>query len=725
MANTKVDVKDLIHKIFHPNSSAKKGLDALADRYHQEGNSQGIAAIKGLVKCLQGKAIKEFSGRIELVYASYHKYAKGINKGTCDFCGQGLRKANNISVRCIDNRGDNVAQAGRVIGIGATGMIGEIQCGNDHWAHWQQIAEAIEEKNFVGILSQRTERRERKCNKLRELGTLKPETAALFAKIGVAPENYELMKQVLDFGPGVTKADKSIFAALDYSSFRKGDLNWLLKNKKYLPEKVEDALDSLLHDVIETSDEETETIFKAIYQFKPYGLDSLIGGIKSDLLYLDKLDGSNSAFNDFQKPDLEAVMHVPEFIEPKTSYRKRTIREKLKEILCTRAEAIGILRAAPGLFGARQRHNREIAAEYFSTAQEFKDAYAAAATVLSEQKQKLADYHKKKIPVQWKMLQDEYKSIKFAQTLVEKARSENSRDALLRLLPMADARQVLGAIAMVARKKELCIEQGQRIVQFGYEQCAALGKAEQSYAPVPASFKWLRSNSNRIHSHAKKGVMLAEDARKIAGIAEKLGECTALEEKEDEKRKYVQDLLQKALVVEIKGVSGLNALARAVCFNKKGRKNLEKAYSAIKGLQAGLKSARVQREYERLSRHLGKIVWSYGDFSGIYCEKIKLPYEQKQGITYFGRRHAANISDKFEIGEKTETAKANSNVYPVYPIEGYLSMAKVLQQDKDWMKKLEKLAKQDGGKLQELMCDLKNSENKYVSERLFKLVAED
>jgi hypothetical protein len=678
MARRRKSVETLVGEVFHPNSKAGKGIVALAEKYQDENNSQGIAAIKGLLTFLEGKCgVKDFSGTVELEYVYGKRLKRDVTRGACEFCGQRLRYFNNFTVRCKNNDGEIVSRAGMVEGIGATGLTGEMQCGDDHWDALQDISEAIGAKDFSEMIARKQERTERKYDRLKDTFTFKPEVAELMRKMGVDPEHYEMMKQMLEFGPAVIKADKSVIASLEYSSFNKGDINWLLKNKKKLPEEAKKALDNFAHEMQETNDENIGLVFKALYQTKPFGLEALIGGIKSDLLYADELPDEHPLFKSYKKPDLDAELKVPELIKLAKRYRKRTVWQKLKEKLCTRAEALGIMRAAPGLLGARLKHNRAAADSHF-TAQEFKDAYDVAVAVYDANREEIAEQHRKEEKINYGMLRDEYSCIKAAQMLVEKSRKDNPRDALIRLLPMPDALNVFNAIAMVAKKHEHGIDQRTRVVSLGYETAEALDKVRYSYGLHHTDVAWRTQSLANALQLAEKGLALADDANRLARMKKKLDECTEPEKEYDrQKLERVKEILQTGFVYGIKGVSDIEGMAGAKYLNKKGMSALAKVHSKIGQKAKYFANPETRKAFEEYKQKcIGKKCWHYYDFS---CKIQKdtlegAPVREEKGARYFSAKLARQEIEK---------------------LAAYRTLNEILAADKEWLQKLMKIAGED------------------------------
>jgi hypothetical protein len=234
-------------------------------------------------------------------------------------------------------------------------------------------------------------------------------------------------------------------------------MNWFREGIK---NDITDARIKKIYKMLENApqfleDKELAMLVAYQYEYRKFDSKAVLGNIKEDLLYLDKLAEDNETIKRYGKPNLDK-----HYVRPATIFRKRenleerTVREKLNEEYLTFVEALGIKTHFPEIEETRVSVNRELANKY-GIGRTWDYLLQKLGDVFFETKKEIASEYKKfgEIVKDKVLTKKEYMLLKdfFKRASI----MENERESYLKFYSISRFEQIAPGITSIGRKVKL------------------------------------------------------------------------------------------------------------------------------------------------------------------------------------------------------------------------------------------------------------------------------
>ena len=328
-------------------------------------------ALLELVSRLKGKGITRLSRPLKFKFVGYEEGSKFETVGT-SIAGPKLRYLYKYAISLADRKASYVA------GVGHTGILGEIQVGRILREELPVLLPIFGDERYEEFFSE--EGRKKRTQELGETGRRTIDDIII----------ETLGKTGLDISDLKNIVEEYLTSA---SLLNKGsDLYWL--RGQFDEEKIQDAgLEQALINVMEDpeyNNNDAKLVVYALMELRKKPLKGLIGGLREDLLFLEQNP-------EIHQVDLNQRFRRRRFYPSKDWVEDGNITKKLEETSLSFSEALGILRAFPGMAEVRRNFNRANAEKYFGKEQEgVKNLNQAIKFIMPYFKKDKEEYHEAK-----------------------------------------------------------------------------------------------------------------------------------------------------------------------------------------------------------------------------------------------------------------------------------------------------------------------------------------
>jgi len=311
-------------------------------------------ALKELFTKIKEKGIKNLSQPVKFKLVGFEKGGK-FERIAESISGQRLRVVYKYSISYGETR------AGYREGIGQLGVLGEIEIGRKLKKWLPELSGILGDKRYKEFF--KPSGLKKRADELNATTRKRVEDAVMEELSKTGYDVSELQEYLKDFF--ITKALQE----------RGSDIYWLKRQVsagKIADENLERALISLMEEP-DYSKEDAILAGEAIMELRKKPTKGFIGSLAEDLMFLDS---DEERRKEVYNADLDQLFIRKQFYPERRQIEEGKIREKLRQDTMSFAEALGIVRAFPGIAEARKNLNRKNALRYFFNMQNTQDVNA-------------------------------------------------------------------------------------------------------------------------------------------------------------------------------------------------------------------------------------------------------------------------------------------------------------------------------------------------------------